>query len=64
MKQCALGTSLNGSKPDRLCSVLSQYEIQLDSRRQEAREKAHREEEAVRNFLYAGHRERTLQAQM
>ena len=55
---------LDRCKAGRLRSCLSQYEIQLNSRRKEARERACRQEQAVRNFLDPVHRERTLQGKI
>jgi hypothetical protein len=44
----------------RMRSRLSQYEIELNTRRKEVREKARWQEQAIRNFLDPAHRERAL----
>jgi hypothetical protein len=52
---------LDRLRATRLRSRLSQYEIELNSRRREVREEARRQEQAIRNFLDPACRERTLQ---
>ena len=52
---------LDRLRATRLRSRLSQYEIELNSRRREVREEARRQEHAIRNFLDPACRERTLQ---
>jgi hypothetical protein len=52
---------LNRLRAARMRSRLSQYEIELNSRRKEVREKARCQEQAIRNFLDPACRERTLQ---
>jgi len=67
--ECAIEAMCSGSfldrlKADRLRSRLSQYEIQLNNLRKEARERAGRHAEAVRSFLEPAHRERRLREKL
>jgi len=51
-------------RAERLNNYLSEYEAQLRSRNSEARERASRQEQTVRNFLDPAARERTIQERL
>jgi hypothetical protein len=57
-------TFLDRLRASRMRSRLSEYEIELNSRRREVREKARWQEQAIRNFLDPSQRERALQEQI
>jgi hypothetical protein len=55
------GHLLDRLRARRMRSLLSQYEIELNSRCREVRDKARWQEQAIRNFLDPAYRERALQ---